>query len=132
MKYKIRYKSIAYAIHKGFLNKEDAEFYIYWGHKLDSIVIDDLPLVDKVFVLMCINQNFGEVHYDLEHEYKVLIDKNDVYNILVNCQSSDIEITVMAKSFLYYQNIGTKYLEEQIYHIMEYGKINLPYTYDLL
>ena len=132
MKYRIHYKSIAYAIHKGFLNKESAKFYTYWEYKLDNIVINDLSLVDKIFVLMCINQNFGEVHYKLEHEYKVIIDKNDVYNILVNCQSLDIEITVMAKSFLYYQNIGTKCLEEQIYHIMEYGEINLPYTYDLI
>ena len=98
---------------------------------MDAINSIDLPLVDKVFVLMCQNLKIGSVSWDLEHEYNIKINEDDVYNILTKCQCSDIEITIMAKSFLWYQFNGTGDLDEQIDYIQEHCSIDLPYTYDL-
>lgn len=127
----INYKSIAYSISKGFIDEEKAKFYLYWEDKINNIDISNMSIVDKVFVLMCQEQRLGGVPYELEHKYNVKIIENDAYNILTKCQCFDIEITVMAKSFLWYQFSGARGLEEQIYHIMNHGNIDLPYTYEL-
>lgn len=127
----INYKSVAYSISKGFIDKEKAKFYLYWEDKIDNIDISIISIVDKVFVLMCQEQRIGVIPYELSREYNIKIKEDDVYNILTKCQCFDIEITVMAKSFLWYQFSGTIGLEEQIYHIMNYGEIDLPYTYEL-
>ena len=128
----INYQNIAYRITKGFLSKNSAEFYLYWENKMDAINISNLSLVDKVFVLMCQNPKIGSVPQDLEHEYNIKINEDDAYNILTKCQCFDIEITIMAKSFLWYQFNGTGNLEEQIDYIQEHGSIDLPYKYDIV
>lgn len=131
MNNKINYQNIAYRITKGFINRNSAEFYIYWENKINDININNLSLVDKVFVLICQNLKIGSVPLALEHEYNIKISKDDVYNILTKCQCFDIEITIMAKSFLWYQFNGTDNLGDQISYIQEHGSIGLPYTYDL-
>lgn len=126
----INYKSVAYSISKGFIDEEKAKFYLYWEDKIENINMSNMSIVDKVFILMCQNQRIGWIPHELEHCYEINIEEDEVYKILINCQCFDIEITVMAKSFLYYQFPGTKGLEEQIYYIMKYGNIDLPYTYE--
>lgn len=128
---KINYQNIAYRIAKGFLSKNSAEFYLYWENKINNINISSISLVDKVFVLMCLNLKIGSVPLALEYEYNIKISKDDVYNILTKCQCFDIEITIMAKSFLWYQFNGTDNLGDQISYIQEHGSIDLPYTYDI-
>ncbi len=127
----INYQNIAYRITKGFLSKNSVEFYLYWENKIDNINIDNLSLVDKIFVLMCNHFKIGGVSWDLDHKYNIRINKDDVYSILTKCQCFDIEITIMAKSFLLYQFNGTDSLGEQINYIQEHGSIDLPYTYDI-
>ncbi len=130
IKENINYPIIVYRITKDFLCKNSAEFYIYWENKIDNINIDNLSLVDKVFVLMCQNLKIGGVPWELDCEYNIKINEDDVYNILSGCQCFDIEITIMAKSFLWCQFNGTGNLGEQIDYIQEHGSIDLPYTYD--
>lgn len=96
---RISYSSVVYSITKGFIDKDSAEFYLYWQDKMDSIDIICLPIVDKVFVLMCKGYKINEILRNLENEYNIKISESDVYNILTDCQCSDIEITIMAKSF---------------------------------
>lgn len=123
----INYKSIAYSVVKHFLNKDSVEFYLYWENKISNIDVSELSLIDKIFVIMCQEQKLGMTWFELKNEYQVDINKDNVYDILLNYQCSDIEITVMAKSFLYYQFSGTSVLEEQIHYIMKNGKIDLPH-----
>lgn len=130
MKSKINYQDIAYRITKNFINKNSAEFFLYWENKINNINIRSLSLVDKVFVLMCLNHKIGGVPLDLEYKYNIEISKDDIYNILTKCQCFDIEITIMAKSFLWYQFNGTNNLNNQISYIQEHSCIDLPYTYD--
>lgn len=131
MPYKqIRYQNIAYAITKDFLNNEKAEFYLYFQNKLNDIDIASMSLVDKVFILMCKKYKISRVLLELNHKYNIRINKDDTYNILTKCQCFDIEITVMAKSFLYYELNGTGNIDDQIYYIQEHGCIDLPYTYE--
>lgn len=125
------YESLAYSIIKGFINEDKAKFYLYWKDKINTINITNMPIVDKIFVLMCQEHKVGGVKWELKHTYNLDIDEDDVYYILKDCQCYDIEITAMAKSFLRYQYTGTKGLEDQIYHIMKHGNTDLPYTYKI-
>lgn len=125
----INYKSIAYSVTKGYLDERTAKFYLHWQEKLKNIDFMNLSLVDKVFVVMCQEQKLGSTWWELKQEHHIVMEEKEVYDILLNCQCYDIEITAMAKSFLYYQYSNTKGLEEQIYSIRSYGKIDLPYEY---
>lgn len=127
----IPYRSIAYAITKRYLNKDSAEFYLYWEEKLNNVDFPKLSMVDKVFVIMCQWQRIGSTWRELKEEHQINITEDDVYNILLNCQCYDIEITAMAKSFLYYQFSRTRGLEDQIYYITKHGEIELPYEYKI-
>lgn len=130
MNNKINYQNIAYRITKGFLNRNSAEFYLQWENKINNITIDDKPIVDKIFILMCRNWKIGGILLELERRYNIKISKEDAYNILTTCQCFDIEITVMAKSFLYYELNSSGNIDDQIYYIQEHGCIDLPYTYE--
>jgi len=130
----ISYKSVAYSITKGFIDENSAKFYLYWKDKINNIDITNLSIVDKVFVLMCQQKHTGGVKYELEETYNIKINEYDVKDILLQCQCFDIEITVMAKSFyryILYPGNFVAILEEQIYHIMQYKNIDLPYTFKL-
>lgn len=131
MNNKINYQNIAYRIAKGFLSRNSAEFYLQWEDKINNITIDDKSIVDKIFILMCRNCKISGILLELEHRYTIKINKEDVNNILTKCQCFDIEITVMAKSFLYYEINDTGNLGDQIDYIQEHGSIDLPYTYEL-
>mgnify|MGYP001045719043 FL=1 len=48
---------------------------------------------------ICQNLKIGGLLLDLEYKYNINVSKNDVYNILVECQCFDIEITIMPKFF---------------------------------
>lgn len=132
MNNEINYQSIAYRIAKGFLSRNSAEFYLQWENKINNITIDDKPLVDKIFILMCRNWKIGGILLELEHKYNIKINKDDIYNILTECQCFDLEITVMAKSFLYHELNGNGNLDNQIDYIQYHGEIDLPYTYEFL
>lgn len=127
---RISYSSVVYSITKGFIDKDSAEFYLYWQDKMDSVDISNLSIVDKVFVLMCNRYKINGILRNLEVEYNIKINEDDVYNILTKCQCSDIEITIMVKSFFRYK-CGVSFIDEQIDYIQEHGSIDLPYTYDL-
>lgn len=127
----ISYSSVVYSITKGFIDKNSAEFYLYWQDKIDGIDISNLSIVDKVFVLMCNRYNINGILRNLETEYNIKINEDDVYNILVKCQCFDIEITIMAKSFFRYKYMAS-FIDEQIDYIQEHSSIDLPYTYDII
>lgn len=127
----VNYKSVAYSINKSFIDEKKSKFYLYWNDKINNIDLSNLSTVDKVFVLMCQNQKIGDVTWELVQNYNINLEEDDVYDILTNYQCSDIEITAMAKSFLWYQFNGIQGLEEQIYYIMKHKTINLPYKYEL-
>ena len=66
----------------------------------------------------------------LRREYNIEVSEEDVSHVLLECQCFDIEITAMAKAYLYYDFSQSKILDEQIDYINKYGEIDLPYTYE--
>lgn len=128
---RISYQRIAYLVTHNFLNDIIAKDYLYLEDKLNNINFEELSLVDKIFVVMCVNYRHKVISTKnhLRREYNIEISEDDVFHVLLECQCFDIEITAMAKSYLYYDFSKSEILDEQIEHISEYGEIDLPYTY---
>lgn len=128
----ISYQRIAYLVTRNFLDEVIAKDYLHLKDKLDNINIEELSLVDKIFVSMCIaykhkiltTQNY------LRREYNIEVSEDDVFHVLLECQCFDIEITAMAKAYLYYDFSQSEILDGQIDYINKYGEIDLPYTYE--
>lgn len=127
----IPYQKIAYDINRSFLDENIAKSYLHLKEKLDSINIEEISLIDKIFVVMCLSCRHSSfaVTKELKYEYNIEVSDDDVFHILLECQCSDIEITAMAKAFLYYDFSMSEILDEQIDYINKNGKIDLPYTY---
>lgn len=128
----ISYQSIAYLVTHNFLNEEIAKDYLYLENKLSNVNFEDLALVDKIFVVMCTEYPHKThcVTGELKYEYNIEISEDDVFHVLLECQCFDIEITAIAKAYLYYNFSKSEILDEQIRHINKYGEIDLPYTYE--
>lgn len=129
---RISYQSIAYLVTHNFLNNIIAKDYLYLKNKLSNVNFEDLSLVDKIFVVMCTEYKHRTycVTKELEFEYNIEVSEDDVFHVLLECQCFDIEITAMAKAYLYYDFSKSEILDEQIKHINKYGEIDLPYTYE--
>jgi uncharacterized protein YlxP (DUF503 family) len=129
---RISYQSIAYLVTHNFLNDIIAKDYLYLEDKLNNINIKELSLVDKIFVVMCTEYKHKThcVTNELKQEYNIEISEDDVFHVLLECQCFDIEITAMAKAYLYYDFSKSEILDEQIDYINKYGEIDLPYTYE--
>lgn len=52
---RISYQRIAYLVTHNFLNDIIAKDYLYLEDKLNNINFEELSLVDKIFVVMCVN-----------------------------------------------------------------------------
>lgn len=128
----ISYLSIAFLVYRNLLSKNIAKDYLYLEDKLNNINFEELSLVDKIFVAMCVNYRHRVISAKnyLRREYNIEISEDDVFHVLLECQCFDIEITAMAKAYLYYDFSKSEILDEQIEHINEYGEIDLPYTYE--
>jgi hypothetical protein len=129
---RISYQSIAYSVTHSFLNDIIAKDYLYLEDKLNNINIEELSLVDKIFVVMCVNYRHKAISTKnyLRREYNIEVSEDDIFHVLLECQCSDIEITAMAKAFFYYDYNKSEILDKQIDYINEHGKIDLPYTYE--
>lgn len=129
---RISYQRIAYSVTHSFLDEIMAKDYLYLEDKLNNINFEELSLVDKIFVAMCISYRHKVVSTKnyLRREYNITISEDDVFHVLLKCQSFDIEITAMAKAYLYYNFSKSEILDEQIDYINKYGEIDLPYTYE--
>lgn len=129
---RISYQSIAYLVTHNFLDEVIAIDYLYLEGKLNNINFEDLSLVDKIFVVMCTEYKHRThcVTNELKYEYNIEISEDDVFHVLLECQCFDIEITAIAKAYLYYDFSKSEILDKQIEHINEYGEIDLPYTYE--
>ena len=129
---RISYQRIAYLVTHNFLNKNIAKDYLYLEDKLNNIKFEELSLVDKVFVVMCVNYKHKVISTKnyLRREYNITVSEDDVFHVLLECQCFDIEITAMAKAYLYYDFSKSEILDEQIDYINKYGEIDLPYTYE--
>ena len=129
---RISYQRIAYSVTHSFLDEIMAKDYLYLEDKLNNIKFEELSLVDKIFVAMCIEYPHKThcVAGELKYEYSIEVSEDDVFHVLLECQCFDIEITAMAKAYLYYDFSKSEILDEQIEHINEYGEIDLPYTYE--
>ena len=119
---RISYQRIAYLVTHNFLNDIIAKDYLYLEDKLNNINFEELSLVDKIFVVMCVNYRHKVISTKnhLRREYNIEISEDDVFHVLLECQCFDIEITAMAKSYLYYDFSKSEILDEQIEHINEY------------
>lgn len=51
----ISYQRIAYSVTHSFLDEIMAKDYLYLEDKLNNIKFEELSLVDKIFVIMCVN-----------------------------------------------------------------------------
>lgn len=129
---RISYQRIAYLVTHNFLDEDIAKDYLYLEEKLNNINFEELSLIDKIFVIMCTEHPHTThcVTGMLKYEYNIEVSEDDVLHVLLNCQCFDIEITAMAKAYLYYDFSKSEILEEQIRHINKYGEIDLPYTYE--
>ena len=129
---RISYQRIAYLVTRNFLDEVIAKDYLYLEDKLSNINIEELSLVDKIFVSMCIAYKHKVLTTQtyLRREYNIEVSEEDVSHVLLECQCFDIEITAMAKAYLYYDFSQSKILDEQIDYINKYGEIDLPYTYE--
>lgn len=128
----ISYISIAFLVYRRLLSKDIAKDYLYLEEKLNNINFEELSLIDKIFVIMCTEHPHTThcVTGMLKYEYNIEVSEDDVLHVLLDCQCFDIEITAMAKAYLYYDFSKSEILEEQIKHINKYGEIDLPYTYE--
>ena len=110
---RISYQRIAYLVTHNLFSENIAKDYLHLEDKLNNINFEELSLVDKIFVVMCTEYKHRThcVAGELKYEY-------------------NIEITAMAKAYLYYDFSKSEILDEQIEHINEYGEIDLPYTYE--
>lgn len=131
---RISYQRIAYSVTHSFLDEIMAKDYLYLKDKLNNINIEELSLVDKIFVIICVNYRHKVISTKnyLRRKYNIEISEDDVFHVLLECQCFDIEITAMAKAYLYYDFSKSEILDEQIEHINEYGEIDLPYTYEYI
>ena len=127
---RISYQRIAYSVTHSFLDEIMAKDYLYLEDKLNNIKFEELSLVDKVFVVMCVNYKHKVISTKnyLRREYNITVSEDDVFHVLLECQCFDIEIT--AKAYLYYDFSKSEILDEQIDYINKYGEIDLPYTYE--
>ena len=128
----ISYQRIAYLVTRNFLDDVIAKDYLYMKDKLSNINIKELSLVDKIFVVICIvyKHNVSSTKNYLRRKYNIEVSEGDVFYTLLKCQCFDIEITAMAKAYLYYDCKKAEILDDQIEHINKYGEIDLPYTYE--
>lgn len=131
MKY-ILYQRIAYLVTHNLFSENIAKDYLHLEDKLNNINFEELSLVDKIFVVMCTEYKHRThcVAGELKYEYNIEVSEDDVFHVLLECQCFDIEITAMAKAYLYYDFSKSEILDEQIEHINKYGEIDLPYTYE--
>lgn len=129
---RISYQRIAYSVTHSFLDEIMAKDYLYLEDKLNNIKFEELSLVDKIFVVMCVNYKHKVISTKnyLRREYNITVSEDDVFHVLLECQCFDIEITAMAKAYLYYDFSKSEILDEQIDYINKYGEIDLPYTYE--
>ena len=129
---RISYQRIAYLVTHNFLNENIAKDYLYLEDKLNNINFEELSLIDKIFVAMCTEYKHKThcVTNELKQEYNIEVSEDDVFHVLLECQCFDIEITAMAKAYLYYDFSKSEILDEQIDYINKYGEIDLPYTYE--
>ena len=129
---RISYQRIAYSVTHSFLDEIMAKDYLYLEDKLNNIKFEELSLVDKVFVVMWFNYKHKVISTKnyLRREYNITVSEDDVFHVLLECQCFDIEITAMAKAYLYYDFSKSEILDEQIDYINKYGEIDLPYTYE--
>lgn len=128
----ISYLSIAFLIYRKLLSEDIAKDYLYLEDKLNNINFEKLSLIDKIFIVMCTEHPHTTycVTGMLKYEYKINVSEDDVFHVLLECQCFDIEITAMAKAYLYYDFSKSEILDEQIRYINKYGEIDLPYTYE--
>lgn len=126
----INYSSIIHAIKKGFLSDKNIEFYKYFQNKIEQIDVNNISLIDKIFVLTSKYRSVSSAHRHLMKDYDILISEKDFVDVIRNYQCYDLEITLISKLYFHFQFCNDSSVNSQIDYIIEHGQINLPNNMD--